>query len=69
MEILLVNPEQEADKVNQNKNTRFHTVANAWLRNKFSSFPNDNCQDFNDNLQDFPIKCFWILIRNEDLIK
>ena len=51
------NPSQEAEKVNQHKDTRFRTVANAWVRNQSVEFQGDN-------LNDFPIKCFWMLIND-----
>jgi len=51
------NPSQEAEKVNQYKNTRFRTVANAWVRNQSVEFQGNN-------LNDFPIKCFWMLIND-----
>jgi hypothetical protein len=51
------NHSKEAEKVNENKKTRFRTVANAWIRSQ--SFEKQN-----NNTHDFPIKCFWMLINN-----
>jgi hypothetical protein len=51
------NPSKEAEKVNKNKDTRFRIVANAWIRNQ--------SLEFQDNtLNDFPIKCFGMLIND-----
>ncbi|MGK7885455.1 MAG: DUF4435 domain-containing protein [Crocosphaera sp.] len=46
---------KEAEKVNKNKDTRFPTVANAWIRSQ-------SIEVDNNNNHDFPIKCFWMLI-------
>ncbi|MGK7941792.1 MAG: DUF4435 domain-containing protein [Crocosphaera sp.] len=46
---------EEAEKVNKNKDTRFRTVANAWIRSQSIEFQNNN-------IHDFPVKCLWILI-------
>lgn len=51
------NHDEEAEKVNKNKDTRFRTVANAWIRSQ-----SIKCQGNNTN--DFPIKCFWMLIND-----
>lgn len=51
------NSSEEAEKVNQNKATRFRTVANAWVRSQSVEFQSNT-------LNDFPIKCFWILVND-----
>ena len=48
---------KEAEKVNKNKDTRFHTLANAWIRSQPIEFQSNETHDF-------PIKCFWILVNN-----
>jgi hypothetical protein len=48
---------KKSEKVNQYKDTRFRTVANAWVRNQSVEFQGNN-------LNDFPIKCFWMLIND-----
>lgn len=52
-----INHQKEAEKVNENKDTRFSTVANAWIRSQSIEFQSNNTNDF-------PIKCFWMLINN-----
>ncbi|MGB5772268.1 MAG: DUF4435 domain-containing protein [Crocosphaera sp.] len=49
------NHSEEAEKVNKHKDTRFRTVANAWIRSQSIEFQNNH-------IHDFPIKCFWMLI-------
>ncbi|MEG3439965.1 DUF4435 domain-containing protein [Pannus brasiliensis CCIBt3594] len=49
------NPSDEAKKVNKNKDTRFPTVANAWIRSKSVEFQGNDTHDF-------PLRCFWILV-------
>lgn len=51
------NHTEEAEKVNKSKDTRFRTVANAWIRSQSIEFQG------NDN-HDFPIRCFWILVND-----
>jgi hypothetical protein len=52
---------KEADKGNKNKDMRFPVVANAWIRNKSIEFSNQDTQEF-------PITCFWILIHKNRVV-
>jgi hypothetical protein len=51
------NPREEADKVKKNKDTRFPTVANAWIRSQSVEFQGNDTHDF-------PIRCFWKLMND-----
>lgn len=51
------NPNEEAEKTNRNKELRFSQSTRSWIRNKSSEAQANNPNDF-------PIKCFDMLLEN-----